>query len=56
MAECEVCTTLYEGTWYDDSQTAEDMVDAPEADLKCPSCGHVQHEAYPGWMNTSEAG
>ncbi len=56
LVECRECGTLYEGTWYDDSQTAEDMVDAPEAYLECPSCEHVQLEAYPGWMNVSEAG
>lgn len=54
--DCEECDTSYEGTWTDDSQSYEDMVDSPESDFTCPNCGHVQHEVYPGWSFHSEAG
>lgn len=54
--DCVECETTYEGTWTDDSQSAEDMVEMPVAEFTCPNCQHVQEETYPGWGFTSEAG
>lgn len=54
--ECLECGVTYAGGWEDDSDTIEDIDEAPVKEQVCPACGHVQQELYPGWINRTEAG
>lgn len=57
LIDCEECDEPFEGFWFDDSLTEEDMTDLPVADQQCPACGHVNKDVeYPGWFFKSEAG
>lgn len=55
-AECPDCETEFEATFYDDSDTIEDVTETPEGDFTCPGCGLIHHQVYSGWMFHSEAG
>lgn len=55
LVECH-CGMVYEGTWTDDSDTMQDMDEAPSQIQVCPGCCAAQYETYPGWVNHTEAG
>jgi hypothetical protein len=54
---CDDCDVDFEGVWVDaESDTIQDMAEAPVADQTCPN-GHVMKDVeYPGWAFMSEAG
>jgi hypothetical protein len=56
LVECGNCELTYEGSWEDDSDTTQDMDEAPVAWQECPECKTEQQETYPGWINRTEAG
>ena len=56
LVECESCELVYQGEWADNSDTLDDMAEAPEQTQYCPGCGHPQDETWPGWAYRSEAG
>lgn len=54
--DCGQCGTTFEGTFFDDSMTVEDIVDPPRGRHCCPSCGHQWASEMTGWTFYSEAG
>jgi rubredoxin len=54
--ECRNCGLTYETAWVDDSDTLQDMDEAPSEWQECPECRTEQFEQYPGWVNRTEAG
>lgn len=53
--ECD-CGCVFEGVFYDDSMTVEDIVDPPRGRHTCPECGHRFVTELTGWTFFSEAG
>lgn len=54
--DCPICDTTFEGVFHDDSDTVEDMTDAPVGSHTCPSCHHEWISGMSGWTFFSEAG
>lgn len=55
IVECPSCGTEFEGEWTDDSDTLQDMAEAPTQMQTC-ECGKQFEETYPGWTEWSGAG
>lgn len=54
--DCPACSITFEGDFYDDSLTVEDIVDAPTGNHTCPACGLRFTTALTGWTFFTEAG
>lgn len=56
LTDCQSCEFTFEVSFSDDSDSVQDMTDAPESVVACPSCGFRQLVRMTGWMFFSEAG
>lgn len=54
--ECPHCAQEFEGVFFDDSMTVQDITDPPEGHHRCPRCGHAWRSELTGWTFYSEAG
>ncbi len=55
---CKHCNEVFEGTFYDytQSQSVEDMTEAPAGWHQCPACRFSWVSEMTGWMFYTEAG
>lgn len=56
QVDCPVCGTTFEGQFHDDSDTVQDITDAPQSAQTCPECAYEWVAAMTGWTFFSEAG
>jgi len=54
--DCPACGQVCEGVFHDDSDSVQDIVEAPVGEQHCPACGHRWPAAMTGWSMFSEAG
>ncbi len=54
--DCEACGEAFTGLFHDDSDTVDDIVEAPVGEHRCPGCGHRFASALTGWTFFNEAG
>lgn len=54
--DCPQCTLVFEGEFFDDSLTVQDLVDPPVGYHRCPRCGHQWTSELSGWTFYGEAG
>jgi hypothetical protein len=52
---CPACGIEFEAVWLSESDTIQDMDEAPVARQTCPD-GHTFEAEYPGWTSFTEAG
>ncbi len=54
--DCPACDTMFEGQFHDDSDTVQDIAEAPQGCHACPVCGYQWVSTLTGWTFFSEAG
>ena len=54
--ECPACETVFEGEFYDDSMSVQDITEPPVGSHKCPECDTEWISQATGWTLHSEAG
>ncbi len=54
--DCPACGTTFEGQFRDDSDTVQDLTEAPQGAHECPECRYEWVSELSGWTFFSEAG
>jgi hypothetical protein len=54
--DCPACGTTFEGQFFDDSDTIQDLTEAPQGAHECPECRYEWVSGMTGWTFFSEAG
>lgn len=56
QVDCPRCGTTFEGLFSDDSDTVQEITEAPQGTHQCPKCGYQWVSDFSGWTFFSEAG
>lgn len=56
LVDCPRCDTTFTGLFVDDSDTVQDLTDAPQGGHTCPNCGYEWISGLSGWTFFTEAG
>ena len=54
--DCPACGTTFVGEFRDDSDSLQDLTDAPQGAHECPECLHEWVSGMTGWTFFTEAG
>jgi uncharacterized Zn-finger protein len=54
--DCPACATVFEGFFFSESISFEDMAEPPMGAHTCPACGNTFRSEATGWSFYSEAG
>lgn len=56
LVDCPQCDTTFTGQFADDSDTVQDVTEAPQGIQTCPACGYEWVALLSGWTFFTEAG